>query len=484
MILTRDELKAEVVSRLKTYLEVAEGKEVSEGLLGTMVENAIDEVIRARNYPETYTAKMVESDLCKYISNIYNLALYDYSQIGIPFEQSHSENGTSRGYMDRAKCFSGIRPFVTNVFRQTKPKALPYTKLEKIKNYLYEIHYDSLDYESAFDYFKKGADISVGGCSVVVKDGLYGRNFDWLYSNQAEFVVRTPQVAGRNQTLGISGGFADLTDDLVLDEKMSDLYKIIPFMLSDGLNNKGVVANINVVPTDKGFNRAIPTGESTVELSALMLVRYVLDYFDSAKTAVEFIQEHMTVYFPDKLHEMGYEAHFMVADADNSYVIEFVDNKAVVIENPYLTNFYLDGVEFNEDGKVYTPETQTESDNAVDTNKVTIYGSGLERYNLIVESYEELQGIESFRELLKKLYYTNAYKDKEWLTEFVGKDLTVKSEPDMFTDYLEVVVNAYENRKRENPQTWQTVHSCIYDMENLSLSLSTQEESAILTFFF
>ena len=74
------------------------------------VRNAIREVQRARKYPSYYTGEQIQNDLYAYYSNIRNIALYDYNQIGIEFQNSSSENGVSRSFMDRNKLFSGIVP--------------------------------------------------------------------------------------------------------------------------------------------------------------------------------------------------------------------------------------------------------------------------------------------------------------------------------------------------------------------------------------
>lgn len=78
--------------------------------LNQKVINAIREVVRARNYPSNYTEEQINTDLYRYYSNIRNIALYDYNQIGIEFQTSSSENGISRTYMSREKLFSGIIP--------------------------------------------------------------------------------------------------------------------------------------------------------------------------------------------------------------------------------------------------------------------------------------------------------------------------------------------------------------------------------------
>lgn len=74
------------------------------------IKNAIREVKRARNYPKHYTESAIVEDLENYYSNIRNLALFDYNQIGAEGQSSMGENGTSRSYIDRDKLFNGIIP--------------------------------------------------------------------------------------------------------------------------------------------------------------------------------------------------------------------------------------------------------------------------------------------------------------------------------------------------------------------------------------
>lgn len=82
----------------------------NETLLLSKVKNALREVKRARKYPSYYTKKQIQSDMYDYFSNIRNIALYDYNQIGAEYEESHSENSVSRSFVDRNKLFAGIIP--------------------------------------------------------------------------------------------------------------------------------------------------------------------------------------------------------------------------------------------------------------------------------------------------------------------------------------------------------------------------------------
>ena len=100
----QDELIADLT------IELSSEPTFNADILKQKVIGAIREVKRARKCPSYYTNEQIQTDLYEYYSNIRNIALYDYNQIGIEFQISSSENGISRTYTDRNKLFSGIIP--------------------------------------------------------------------------------------------------------------------------------------------------------------------------------------------------------------------------------------------------------------------------------------------------------------------------------------------------------------------------------------
>lgn len=234
--------------------------------------------------------------------------------------------------------------FIQRAIQLSYAKALknPYSLLNFVKNYFYEIEYADIDYEYAYKYFKEKQPIIFDGCSSVRNGNWYGRNLDWTYDNNAEFLVRTPNANGRYATIGIASAISGLTNDVVKSKAYNDQYKIVPFMLSDGINEHGVIANMNVVPLDKGATtKSVPKVSEELEMCSLMLVRYILDHFSSAKEAVEYIENYVSVFMPTTLLNMSYETHLMVADENETYLIEFVGNEIVTMQmdKPYMTNF-------------------------------------------------------------------------------------------------------------------------------------------------
>lgn len=72
------------------------------------VKNAVCEVKNRRSYPSHFSEDEIREDLEKLYSNIHDLALYDYNQIGAEGQTSHNSNGTSRTWKDREECLKGV----------------------------------------------------------------------------------------------------------------------------------------------------------------------------------------------------------------------------------------------------------------------------------------------------------------------------------------------------------------------------------------
>lgn len=103
------ELQNEVIEELKT--ELSGQPTFNLDVLKIKVIGAIREVKLARKYEEAgYTDEQIKRDLYKYYSTVKNLALYDFAQIGAPFEISHSENSVSRTWTSRSAILKGVTP--------------------------------------------------------------------------------------------------------------------------------------------------------------------------------------------------------------------------------------------------------------------------------------------------------------------------------------------------------------------------------------
>lgn len=104
-------IEQEIIAELT--IELQGEPTFNSDVLAIKVRNAIRELKMKRNYVATsYTDMQIEADLYNYFSVIKSVALYDYNQIGAEGEASHSENGTSRSYIDRDDLFRSVHAFV------------------------------------------------------------------------------------------------------------------------------------------------------------------------------------------------------------------------------------------------------------------------------------------------------------------------------------------------------------------------------------
>lgn len=102
-----ESLLNEILEDLGKELELSEG-DSKIAALTSKIKNAIREVRLKRNYPEHFTEEQIVKDLQKHYSNIRELALYDFNQVGAEGQTSHNENGTNRTWKSRNDCLIGV----------------------------------------------------------------------------------------------------------------------------------------------------------------------------------------------------------------------------------------------------------------------------------------------------------------------------------------------------------------------------------------
>ena len=105
-------LQDEIIAELT--VELSSEPTFDADVLAVKVKNAIRDVKERRGYQNTsYTDEMITQDLYNnYFSTIRNLALYDFAQIGAPFETTHNENSTNRSWAKRESLLNNVTPFV------------------------------------------------------------------------------------------------------------------------------------------------------------------------------------------------------------------------------------------------------------------------------------------------------------------------------------------------------------------------------------
>lgn len=329
-------------------------------------------------------------------------------------------------------------------------------KLSKVADYFYEVYYDDYDYQFAESFNRKYNNPNLGACSSVRNGNFHGRNYDWYYDENVEFIVHTSAKNGRHASVGVATMVPGTSVDFVDSGLYTDGYKILPFRVVDGINDAGVAININVVPfgdmpLTTGTN---PDGDDMYFVS---VIRYVLDYADSVDSAIELLKtKNIYAMNNGDKHEEG---HFMISDPEKTVVVEFINNELVVVENAnIMTNFYL----------------------AVDK---TPHSAGIERFNILRENYNNASTNDGMISLLKSVWYTNAYNKNTtpfWYSEYVGdfspayKDVTISSPLQDFVPVIETAVSMFEQHERTG-KTWYTTHTSVYDLENKTLTLIPHE---------
>lgn len=339
------------------------------------------------------------------------------------------------------------------------------TRIEKIADYAYHIWYGGVDYADAAEYFKGNYEATVGACSAIWKDGILYRNYDWYYSNNAGFFVHTPAVNGRHAVNGFAGYLKGLTMAVVDSGEWNDKYRILPYLMTDGMNDAGLSAAVLVCENKDVTPTAQNTGKK--KMNGLFVVRYVLDNHTDALEAAQDIANNYDVYMPhtDSVDE---ELHFIIGDKEKCVILEFVDNETKIItDRNFVTNF-----------KLYN--TLSNADGTIKYNTVRPYGQGVERYNQIARIYDMAPGVS----LLATLKYTNAYQgdiEGAWRTEFTGinDNLTVPAafvEPERYSQILAAARTAFLARTRSEEKTWQTCHSVVFDSNTKKINFFVQED--------
>lgn len=103
-------MKEEIIEDLKSELSITEGDKFNLSLLTSKVNGAYRAVKTARKYPASYTEAMIEKDMEKYYTQVRDIALYDYNQVGAEGQTQFTQDGVTVHYLERDKLFYGVLP--------------------------------------------------------------------------------------------------------------------------------------------------------------------------------------------------------------------------------------------------------------------------------------------------------------------------------------------------------------------------------------
>lgn len=181
----------------------------------------------------------------------------------------------------------------------------------------------------------KPADFGCSFISVKDKDGnmLTGRNFDWPDCKSPIAIIHTrPEKDYASvSTACISFlGFGDDWSPKGLPEKMALLAAI--YAPLDGMNEKGLV----VADLVAGDHTKTNQNTGRVNLTTTSSIRVLLDKAANVEEALQLLESC------DMHSDIDFSHHLAISDAKGrSVVVEWVDNKMLVVETPLCTNHYL-----------------------------------------------------------------------------------------------------------------------------------------------
>ena len=345
------------------------------------------------------------------------------------------------------------------------------------------------------------------------------------YDDIDEYIIRVPadEEKHRNASIGVVHCFFP-----TVVQQLIGMEDIIPMLTMDGINDKGVAINVNVVVGDSeccgdtyGTFENAPEGEfCTGDLCTGFVVRYVLDHATSAANAV-YLLEHANIY-----SVTGQEFHYMISDKDESYVCEFVNNNLVVLKgkgkNATMSNFHVTHSPYITDYDIVYPtgtvlekseyegfDIEIESEKLV-SNKYYRYPMGVERYARVKEDVASVNSRDKMLKNMEKVWYKKMYlagNEKLYWSDcnfhfyetLLGyEQFTYYDDPSLdvlryaefkaMQDKYSKLVEFEQQTGLRTPSNvlatglCQSVHSSAYDIKGKKLSVNIQENSKVYEF--
>ena len=342
----------------------------------------------------------------------------------------------------------------TNRLYKTLIDSMPTGDARPLPKYLHALDFADTYPEDAAWYYAQPQPYT--SCSAVRDGNTLSRNYDWTFDDAAEFVLSVSGNADRFASVGVANVGTNLTEEIVTSGKWSRYYKCLPGHTVDGINEHGVVAEINVV------DGPVSGWHTTGDLHPLAAVRWALDHATNAQHAAEYLAANIR--FPSGWTQ---NFHYMIADETSTYIVEN-GKVSVPIDtsvNPriVMTNYrVLDSLTYDPSFYSFDPDS-----------------AGVERLYLLYTNATAS---------ITNVWYTRAYSpETSWLSDFNG------SETLMATSKVLWAQKPKEQHRGETLRSttttsdydytwWQTVHTSIYDITNRILRVSVQEIDDWYTF--
>ena len=194
-----------------------------------------------------------------------------------------------------------------------------------------------------------------------------GRNYDFKYNTSAMLVYCTPKNGYKSVAFAALDNVSANVPDENMKKKLASL--TAPFICLDGLNEKGVSIAVLTLDSD-------PVHQSTGKpvIATTLAIRLVLDRAATTQEAVELLKQY------DMFASSGRDYHFYITDSTgDGRVVEYdCESEArELIATPInaITNFY----------GLY-------KEKVLPNQKNGIYGHGKERYDAVLDIFEQQSG--------------------------------------------------------------------------------------------
>lgn len=357
------------------------------------------------------------------------------------------------------------------------------------------INLDDYDFNEMIK-FKMGNDFQEAGaaCSEVRKGNFVTRNLDWFQYDQATFLMSIGHTKEHFASLAVCSLDDEFTHDFDCSNISATAANHLVGGTLDGMNEKGVYIGVNVVPygqmtTNEGdgaVNYRPKEGENKdkPQLYTCFLVRIILDHAKDLKDAERLIRETPWKDTP-LLTAAGFQAHWLVATTEGSFVCEFINGEPTFTYAASTTSADYGNIMTNFSNYLMSKNGTIQS-----------HGAGYERFNVLKSHYDSATP----KDFARLVFYSRMYSEKyttpdyfwtEWATdEFPAAQLmTWRDDASTRTGELwDAFIAKYDDAcanydwrilgydKDRSRGSWYTAHSSIWDIANKTLVLDIEEQ--------
>lgn len=363
-----------------------------------------------------------------------------------------------------------------------------------ITDYLFGLEYDDYDFSAGVEALSKYKP-AAAGCSEVRKGVFVGRNLDWYINHDASAVIKVNASENRYASLGVIGCATQFNDEFARSGEYGEIYRILPMFTVDGVNEKGLYAGVNVMPTGEtslnpehwntgawGLGAAFTNPESDKSYCVTYLVRVILDNAASVAEAKELIKSinwFEPAGFPHDGQTQAF--HWLISDTESSMVVEFLDNVPCFTETASVT-----------DPSYATIMTNFTNKLMADQQLMQTSGIGYERWDILAEAYPDAEeSFEGMQDLMKKVWYTQFYTADAMSPDFLMSEFASAKRPAQSlyhnTEFqqteewaglaanLKKDYNNPDNWHNNDTNLWYTTHTSVYNIASQELHLILHE---------